>query len=97
MNWTSGYRADIDYTYVVDGKQFTNTQMFSAKGEGYDPGTMRKRVDALPGEPDVHYNPQDPSEAYLVLTSSGWVWLSFATAGVLILVGGLLLVVRLLA
>ena len=89
------YNADIQYSYTVDGKELTARQMFSGKGEGYDAGTMKNKVDALPDNPEVHYDPKNPAEAYLLLSASWQSLLALIFGALLTLVGGILTLSRL--
>jgi hypothetical protein len=89
------YQPDIEYIYTVDGNARRGTQMFSGRYQGYDPRTMRRKVNALPAEPEVHYNPDNPSESYLVLTSLAWVWFCYLAGAVTVLAGAVMLLVRL--
>ena len=66
----------------------------AGKGEGYDAGTMKKKVDALPDAPEVHYNPANPAEAFLVLTAAWWPWLAIIVGALLTLFGGVLTLSR---
>jgi hypothetical protein len=86
----NGYVPDIEFSYTVDGKPFVGRQMFSRAGESYDVSTMRKKVDALPAAPEVHYNPKDPGDAFLVVTAKWWVWLSVGFGVVMILLGAMI-------
>lgn len=81
----------ITYTYSVDGKEF--------KGHQIQPGTIsyaeekaKEYMDKLPSNISIHYNPVNPSEAYIFPGSYVWAILSFF-GGIFALFFGLLLIV----
>ena len=88
-----GYTPKFTYTYTVDGKTFTGDKL-AYTTRGYKKSIVEQKVAAMPDEVDVHYNPQDPSEAYLQLepnTRTGWLLIAlgdFLTLIALILILG---------
>jgi hypothetical protein len=82
------YMPHVKYAYSVDGKDFTNDQVYVIRRTGTLAPAVRNLVDGLPDPVPVHYNPQNPSESYLLANSWGTYWLMVAV-GVLALFLGL--------
>ena len=80
----------VKYTYSVDGKSYTNDQVYSIRKSGGLPDKMRELANSLPNPVPVHYNPKDPSETYLVINPKGSVWIAFGM-GVFVTLLGLLM------
>ncbi len=84
----------VKYTYTVDGKEFTNDQVYLIRRSGLRPSAMQKLVDGLPDPVPVHYDPKDPSQAYLLInpTSTSWTLVAFAALAILMGLGQLLII-----
>lgn len=80
------------YTYTVDGKSYTSDQVYQLKGTGGTNRSMQALLDGLPATVKVHYDPKDPSRAYLVANPRSTSWLYVGVGVLAILIGlGLLL------
>ena len=88
------YMPYVKYTYTVDGKQYTNDQVYLIKRSGGRVDKIQKLVDGLPDPIDVHYNPKDPSQAFLLTnpTSTSWILVAFGALAVLMGLGQLLMI-----
>lgn len=75
----------VRYTYVVDGKEYTNDQVYLIRRTGGMHDKMQRLVDGLPDPVPVHYDPKDPAQSYLLVnpTRTQWILVAF---GVLALV-----------
>lgn len=68
-------RARVKYQYTVDGKQYVNEQVHLIATTGGDIRDMQALADSLPDPVTVHYNPSDPSQAYLIKNSMTFFWI----------------------
>jgi hypothetical protein len=59
-----GYMPDIRYSYAVDGREYESDKV-SYAFKGLKRELAQQAADAFPADPDVFYNPDEPSEAYL--------------------------------
>ena len=60
-----GYRPKATYVFSVDGVEHTSDKVTYAH-RGLRKSLAEQALAAIPDEVDVHYDPQDPDEAYLV-------------------------------
>jgi hypothetical protein len=90
------YRSAPRYRFTVDGQEFTGGEQFSRGGQVGTRAAMQRLVEALPDEPDVHYDPRDPSRSFLVLTPSPWGMLTLSIGIAALALGIGMLVSRLL-
>lgn len=68
----------VKYTYSVAGKEYVNDQSYLV-GRTYGTGEAMKRVvNRLPNPVPVHYNPEDPAQAYLLVNHRWPVWICVA-------------------
>lgn len=84
----------VKYTYVVEGKTYTNDQVYMIRRSGGMHDSMQKLVDGLPDPVPVHYDPKDPASTYLVANPTGTSWTLVAFGALLLLMGvGQLLII----
>lgn len=62
------FEPKIKYTYTVDGKGYTGDRLGPAVA-AYGEAQAKALVAELPEQVQVHYNPQNPAEAFLQATS----------------------------
>lgn len=85
------FEPKVKYTYSVDGRGFTGERLGPATA-AYGEEQARKLVQELPEQVQVHYNPQNPAEAFIQATSFLPAVLALAGGVCSLLVGvGLLL------
>lgn len=84
----------VKYSYTVDGKAYTNDQVYLIKRSGGMHDRMQKLVDSFPDPVPVHYNPANPAESYLISnpTSTSWVLVGFGALALLLGLGQLLII-----
>jgi hypothetical protein len=84
----------VKYSYQVDQKDFVSTSIWPERIQRPQHNTVKwaqKQAASYADQLVVHYNPYNPSESYLVLTSA-WMLLMVVAASCLVLViGGLFL------
>ncbi len=85
-NLRERYRAHIRYRYTVEGKTYECDRIQPADVVG-GKAVVQKMLDRFGDEVTVHYNPVNPSEAFLMPLSSGWGWLGLATGLLLLIIG----------
>jgi hypothetical protein len=61
------------YSYTVAGTTYTNDRVSYAH-RPVKQEIAKQRVDAMPAEVDVHYDPDNPQESYLEKHRSGLGW-----------------------
>lgn len=88
MGASRTYMPHVKYEYTVDGKEYTNDQVYVIRRTGNLADAVRRLVDGLPDPVTVHYNPQNPAEAWLISNSWGIFWV-LMFVGVLALLLGL--------
>ncbi|HVV88704.1 MAG TPA: DUF3592 domain-containing protein [Kofleriaceae bacterium] len=77
----------VKYTYTVDGKEYTNDQVYLIRRTGGLHDKMQQLVDGLPDPVPVHYDPKDPSQSFLLVNPSSTQWILIAFAVFAIFVG----------
>lgn len=84
----------VKYTYVVDGKSYTNDQVYLIRRSGGMASSMQKLVDSFPDPVPVHYDPKDPASSYLISnpTSTSWTLVAFGALAILMGLGQLLII-----
>ena len=84
----------VKYSYTVDGKAYTNDQVYLIRRSGGMASTIQKLVDGLPDPVPVHYNPKNPADTYLVVNPTGtsWTLLAFGALAILMGLGQLLII-----
>jgi len=82
----------VKYTYVVDGKEYTNDQVYLIRRSGGMHDRMQKLVDSFPDPVPVHYDPANPASSYLISnpTSTSWTLVAFGALAILMGLGTLL-------
>jgi hypothetical protein len=83
----NSYMPLVRYSYTVDGREYTNDQVYLVRRSGGLAAQMRRLVDRLPDPVPVHYDPQDPGRSYLVANPRGMYWLVLGVAGLALLLG----------
>ena len=86
----------VKYVYHVGGKEFTNDRIRPKRIQQPQHNTKewaQKRAESFPDEVTVHYNPEDPSESFLVQTSRVMLYVVCVASCVAILFGLLFLLV----
>lgn len=86
----------VKYVYQVLGEEFTSDYIRPKRIQLPQHNTKKwaqKKAESFPDEVIVHYNPEDPSESFLVQTSLAMLYLVCGTSGLAILFGLLFLLV----
>ncbi len=86
------YRPHLEYEYMVDGKRY--------KGDRIQPADVvttkaeaQRMLDRFSDDVTVHYNPENPAEAFLEPLSAVWAWLMLAAGVILLFIGLVKLIV----
>ena len=84
----------VKYTYSVDGKEYTNDQVYLIRRTGGIHDKMQELVDSFPDPVPVHYNPKNPAESYLIVnpSSTSWILVGFGALALLMGLGQLLMI-----
>jgi hypothetical protein len=86
----------VKYVYQVANKEFTNDRIRPKRIQQPQHNTKKwaqKTAESFPDEVSVHYNPDDPSESFLVQTSRAMLYIVLAASCLAILFGLLFLLV----
>lgn len=84
------YAPLVRYEYQVAGKNFVSNSILPKRIQAPQHSTIKwakKKADSFPDEVTVYYNPEDPFETYLVMTSKTVLYIVIAAASLVILVG----------
>ena len=87
------FEPKVKYTYSVEGKTYTGQRIGPATA-AYDEDKAKRVVSELPDTVEVHYNPRDPSDAYLEPSSYGLAAIALITGVVCLLIGAGMLFVK---
>jgi hypothetical protein len=79
----------LKYAFTVDGKEYVGAQVYRTGRVGRLKDAAQRFVDRLPEAIPVHYNPQNPTEAYLLTEPAGIFWITLCV-GIFALIWGLL-------
>jgi hypothetical protein len=95
----SGFRWSplIKYAYHVDGKEFVNDCIHPKRIQAVQHSSKKwaqKRMESFADEVTVHYNPEDPSESFLIQTPKSTLWIVIAASCFALLVGLLFFLAR---
>jgi hypothetical protein len=86
----------VRYVYQVSGKEFTNDRIRPKRIQQPQHNTRKwaqKKADSFADDVTVHYNPEDPSESFLVQTSRAMLYIVCGASCLAILLGLLFLLV----
>jgi len=86
----------VKYVYQIGGKEFTNDRIRPKRIQQPQHNTKKwaeKRAESFADEVTVHYNPEDPSESFLVQTSKAMLYIVIGSSCLAILFGLLFLLV----
>jgi uncharacterized protein DUF3592 len=86
----------VKYQYEVAGKKFESIWILPRQIQLPRHGTKKwaqRQADSFADDVLVHYNPQDPSESYLKLTSKSTLYIVIGASCVAMLIGLLFLIV----
>lgn len=86
----------VKYAYQVSGKEFINDRIRPKRIQQPEHNTIKwaqKRANSFADDVTVHYNPEDPSESFLVQTSRAMLYIVIGASGLAILFGLLFLLV----
>jgi hypothetical protein len=86
----------VKYVYKIGGKEFTNDRIRPKRIQQPQHNTKKwaeKRAESFADEVTVHYNPEDPSESFLVQTSKAMLYIVIGSSCLAILFGLLFLLV----
>jgi len=86
----------VKYAYHVSGKEFTNDRIRPKRIQQPQHNTKKwaqKKAESFPDEVSVHYNPEDPSESFLLQTSRLMLYVVVGSSCLAILFGLLFLLV----
>ncbi len=86
----------VKYSYTVAGKEYAGQQVYRTGRVGSNRQPAQRLVDRLPDSVPVHYNPENPDEAFLLANPSRIFWIA-AAFGVAAFVWGLLQLLTLAA
>lgn len=85
----------VKYAYTVAGKEYVGQQVYRTGRVGSLEKAAKKLADGLPDPIPVHYNPQDPNEAFL-LSDPAWIYWTTLVFGIGAFVWGTLQLLTLL-
>ena len=88
----------VKYVYQVGAKEFTGDRINPKRIQLPRHNTKawaQKRADSFADEVTVHYNPEDPSEAFLIQTSKTMLYIVAGASTLAILVGLMIVLVKL--
>jgi hypothetical protein len=91
------YSPLVRYSYQVQGRDFVSDTILPKRIQLPRHNTKKwaqKRAESFPDEVTVYYNPEDPAESYLDLTTRATLLVVVAASCLLILVGLLFLITR---
>src|SRR5579871_620995 len=88
------FTPSLKYRYTVAGKEYAGHQVYRTGSVGSVKQSAQRLVDGLPESIPVHYNPENPSEAFLLANPNRIFWIA-ALFGVGALVWGVLQVLTL--
>ena len=71
----------VKYTYTVAGMEYAGQQLYRTGRAGSSRQPAQRLVDGLPASIPVHYNPENPSEAFLLANPSRIFWIAAAFGG----------------
>lgn len=77
----------VKYAYTVNGHAYVNDQVYLIKRTGNLEDKVKELVDGLPDPVPVHYNPDAPGDAYLLVNPMTTYWLTLGLGIFGILVG----------
>lgn len=83
------------YRYEVGGKAYTHDQVYMIRRTGLLHDKAQELVDGLPDPVPVHYNPENPQDAFLLLNPKGTSWLMIGVGALFALIGLMQLVIAL--
>ena len=78
----------VVYEYVVEGRRYQHDQVFMLPHADGDEVDMRRLIDSeIPDRPQVYYDPDRPSQAYLIASSKLWFYILLPVGMLLALIG----------
>ena len=80
----------VKYAYQVSSKEFTNDRIRPKRIQQPQHNTKKwaqKKAESFPDEVSVHYNPEDPSESFLLQTSRLMLYVVVGSSCLAILFG----------
>jgi hypothetical protein len=89
----------VKYVYQVGAKEFTGDRIRPQRIQQPEHNTKewaQKRADSFADEVTVHYNPEDPSEAFLIQTSKSMLYIVIGASSLVIFVGLIVILVKLM-
>lgn len=78
MSQSHTFMPHVKYRYEVNGKTFTNDQVYAIRRTGNLAPKVKELVDGLPDPVPVFYDPDDPSQSFLIRNSAASYWLLIA-------------------
>ena len=91
------YAPFVKYQYEIEGKEFVSNSILPKRIQSPQHSTIKwaqKKAESFPDEVMVYYNPEDPSESYLVQTSKATLYTVITASGLVVLVGLAFLLIR---
>ena len=79
----------VTYSYTVAGKEYVGRKVYRTGQAGRMEAAAQLLAGALPEAIPVHYNPEDPHDAYLLADPAAYYWITLAF-GVGALIWGML-------
>jgi hypothetical protein len=86
----------VKYVYQVSGQEFTSDSIRPKRIQLPQHNTKewaQKKAESFPDEVIVHYNPEDPSESFIIQTSRAMLFIVCVASSLAILLGLLFLLV----
>jgi hypothetical protein len=68
----------VRYSYTVGGTEYAGQQVYRTGRAGSLKQSAQRLVDGLPESIPVHYNPDNPSEAFLLANPDRVFWIALA-------------------
>jgi hypothetical protein len=78
----------VKYSYTVEGKEYSGRRVYRTGSVGSSRRAAQRLVDGLPDSTPVYYDPENPSEAFL-LPNPGYIFWIAAALGVFAFFWGL--------
>lgn len=87
------YAADVVYTYAVDGRPYKSAKIAPVQSWNSSENDALETVSRYSKNAPVtvHYNPKEPSQAFLQPDAGGAPWIFIAAGIVILLIGGAIL------
>jgi len=68
----------VRYSYTVAGKEYVGDRVYRTGSVGRLKASAQRLTDSLPESIPVHYNPENPAEAYLLTEPAAYYWITLS-------------------